>query len=507
MRILLINPPYRANSIHGMGPQIPLGLLAIGGPLIDAGHEVRLLNAEDLRLNNAEIAREARAFAPDAVMTGHSGSTPAHPAALRMLAAVKDALPQALTVYGGVYPTYHAREILRTAPQVDVIVRGEGEAVAVRLAAAIAGGRPLQEVDGIAFRAGADTIETAPAPLIRDLDAYRVGWELIENWDRHQCWGLGRAAIMQFSRGCPHQCSFCGQRMFWQRWRHRDPAQLAAEIEMLHRRHGVRFITMADENPTSSPKLWRQFLEDLAARRLPVSLTASIRASDICRDAALLPLYRRAGFVAILMGLETTDPETIARIGKGSSVNGDMRAIRLLREHGIVSIASHITGFADESWARNWRALRRLIAYDPDLVNAMYATPHDWTDFGRETAASPRAETDLSRWDFRHQVLASPHLRPWQLFFAVKLTELVMHMRPRFLWRMAAHPDADIRRQLRWCWRNAAKVWRAEIAERFRRRGEAKTAERHSSHDEAKPASSWCGRRDSNPHSLSAEGF
>ncbi len=50
MRILLINPHYRATSIHGMGPQVPLGLLMIGGPLIDAGHTVSLINAEALQL-------------------------------------------------------------------------------------------------------------------------------------------------------------------------------------------------------------------------------------------------------------------------------------------------------------------------------------------------------------------------------------------------------------------------------------------------------------------------
>ena len=290
MRILLINPPYRATSIHGMGSQTPLGLLAIGGPLLDAGHEVKLLNAEDLRLSNAEIATMALRYRPDIIMTGHSGSTPAHPATLAMLEAVKAALPGIPTVYGGVYPTFHAQEILTSAPQVDIIVRGEGEATVVMLAQAITAGEKLKDVAGIAFREDGAVIETPSAPLIRDLDAFRIGWELIGDWDRYQCWGMGRAAILQFSRGCPHRCSFCGQREFWQRWRHRDPVKFVDEIEMLYRRHGVSFITFADENPTTSPKRWRCLLEELAARQLPVSLTASIRTSDICRDAAFLPL-------------------------------------------------------------------------------------------------------------------------------------------------------------------------------------------------------------------------
>jgi anaerobic magnesium-protoporphyrin IX monomethyl ester cyclase len=51
------------------------------------------------------------------------------------------------------------------------------------------------------------------APVISDLDAYRVGWELIDH-RRYTYWGNRRAVVVQFSRGCLHQCSYCGQRDF-----------------------------------------------------------------------------------------------------------------------------------------------------------------------------------------------------------------------------------------------------------------------------------------------------
>lgn len=466
MRILLINPPYRAITIHGMGPQVPLGLLSIGGPLIDAGHEVRLLNAEQPMLADAEIVQQVKAFAPDVVMTGHSGSTPAHPIVLRMLSAIKATTSQLVTVYGGVYPSFHARPILESAPQVDIIVRGEGEQVAVQLTKALATKQVLTGVAGISYRDEEGYIvETAPAPVIRDLDACRVGWELIEDWDRHRCWGLGRSAIIQFSRGCPHRCSYCGQREFWVRWRHRDPARLADEIAMLHCHHGVNFITFADENPTTNVKQWRRFLEEMSARAVPVALTAAMRASDICRDVELLPLYKKAGFCAVLIGIETTDAKIIERVGKDSTETVDSEAIRLLRKNGIIAIATHVAGLGDEGWISRWRSFRGMMRYDPDLVNVMYATPHDWTRFGAETAHIDVVEPDMGRWDFRHQVLATSRLKPWQLFLAIKATELALHIRPRVLWRMAFHPDAEMRRQLRWCVWNAAKVWRAEITD------------------------------------------
>src|SRR5437667_9492651 len=101
MRVLLINPPYQTlTSNWGVGHQVPLGLLAVGGPLLDAGHAVRLLDAECLHLSARQILRAVEDFNPDLVMTGHAGSTPAHPVCVAMLAAIKAACPHIITVYG-----------------------------------------------------------------------------------------------------------------------------------------------------------------------------------------------------------------------------------------------------------------------------------------------------------------------------------------------------------------------------------------------------------------------
>ncbi|KWV57605.1 hypothetical protein AS156_38465 [Bradyrhizobium macuxiense] len=82
----------------------------------------------------------------------------------------------------------------------------------------------LGAVAGIAFHDRHGPRATQPAPVIRDLDAYRVGWELIDH-ARYSYWGGLRAVVVQFSRGCPHLCNYCGQRGFWTRWRHRDPVR------------------------------------------------------------------------------------------------------------------------------------------------------------------------------------------------------------------------------------------------------------------------------------------
>ena len=475
MRIMLINPPYRAvTSRHGTGEQIPLGLLSIGGPLIDDGHEVVLLDAEVNQLSTSQITDHASSWRPDLIMTGHAGSTPAHPTVVQLARHLKQALPSVPVIYGGVHPTYHGEKILREEPSIDVIVRGEGERTALLLTRCYATQGDLNEIPGLFLRVGGQVTATSKAEVISDLNQYRIGWELIEDWDLYQCWGAGRAAVIQLSRGCPHNCNYCGQRGYWTQWRYRNPKKVAREIAWLHRAQGVNFVDLADENPTSSPKVWRQFLKALIDEQVPVKLFATIRADDIVRDQDILHLYKQAGIECVLMGIETTNAQTMRQIRKGSTQQEDYQAIQLLRSHRILSMVGCIFGFSDESYSDYRSTLRHLIHYDPDLLNAMYVTPHRWTAFYADNALRQIVEENPTNWDYRHQVLDTGSLRPWQTFLAVKTLEALLHLRPRFILRLLRYPDSSIRQALRWCTINAASVWLDEIFEFFFRTQQTK---------------------------------
>jgi anaerobic magnesium-protoporphyrin IX monomethyl ester cyclase len=472
MKLVFVNPPHPA-----IGSRIPvehlppLGLLMVAGPLVDAGFEVSLLDAEFGPMPVPEIVRDVRSRNPDVILIGHSGSTSGHSSVVQVTRALHEAMPEASIIYGGVYPTYHWEEILRDEPQISFVVRGEGETTALALLKALAAGQSREElaaIPGVACRLAGKSVAAPEAPIIDDLNALRVPWELID-LKRYQYWGERRAVVVQFSRGCVHGCRYCGQREFWRTWRHRDPVAFARELAWLHRVHGVEVINFADENPTTSREAWRQFLQALIAEQVPLILVGSVRADDIVRDADLLPLYKKAGFERFLLGIENYTPRTLKVIRKGGSMETDRRAIALLRQNGILSMATYAVGFEEETITDYLQGLKRFLSYDPDQIQMMYAVPHRWTAFGREQEDRQVVQSDLSCWDYKHQVLENRYMSPWQVFWGAKLIEAVVQLRPRALWRVIGDYDASLRAAMRWYFNIGRRVWFHEIFSFLRR--------------------------------------
>ncbi len=449
MKVACVVPPvhFDINEVgHGYKP--PLGLLALAGPLLDSGFEVELLDADAGHLTSAEVAARIRDGRFDVVLIGHSGAVAGHPSAMECLRAIKDAAPQVITVYGGVYATFAAREILADEPQLDFIVCGEGEETALALLSALRDGQTdLSHLDGLVWRRSGAIAINRPRRPIADLDRYRVAWELVD-WQLYPANdGPGRSAVVQFARGCPHRCTYCGQWSFWRKWRHRSIDSFVDELELLRTRFNVRSLWLADENVGVDRALLRELLEKLAARQLDLHLYIAMRAADVVRDAEMIDLYRRAGIVCLMMGVESLEDAVQARVGKNNPLAITRQAVELLRQNGIFSVLNVIYGLGDETVGSVGRTLGQLRSLNPDFLNALHVTPLPWTAQGLATDAAHLVEPDQRRWDFRKPVIAGRGLGPLALAIAVKLSELLFFLRP--LWLLRCLFDRDrVRRDL-----------------------------------------------------------
>src|SRR5512145_3157633 len=119
-RVVLINPArhFIANE-YGLGYLIPLGLVCIGGPLIDAGFTVKLVDHDLYGWSFQRLIQEVSDFEAGYVLLGHSGSTAAHKTAIKTIQAIHEKLPQIRVVYGGVYPSYADRVVMTECEEID----------------------------------------------------------------------------------------------------------------------------------------------------------------------------------------------------------------------------------------------------------------------------------------------------------------------------------------------------------------------------------------------------
>lgn len=459
-KVLLINAPRGyISSEYGLGYQVPLGLVLIGGPLKDAGYEVKLLDADAKRLSIEEVVAEANCFQPHVIGISHTGSTAAHPQVAKTIKALKKQLPQTLIIYGGVYPTFAFRHIMHSLPEVDFIVRGEGEAVILDLLSTLNQKRPLKEVAGIVWRENNNIVVNKAAPLIENLDKYRPGWELVD-WSLYRLLGW-RSAGVQFSRGCPNSCDFCGQWVFWKTYRHRRPENFIAQLRELVTKYKVEHIWPADEHFCADRDSLVQILKGIIKHKINVSMSINASVDSILRDKDILPLYKQAGIDFIALGVESDNDAVVQGFGK-SSYEMAREALRLLKKHSIISCANVIYGLEDETIATIWKRFWRLRQMDPDFVNATYLTPHFWTPRGSKIPISAIIQPDQGKWGYRNQVVYTPNLAPWQLFIGVKLTEFFLHIRPSRLWRTLLTFDKKTRKFSRRALYRAFIVWLVE---------------------------------------------
>jgi anaerobic magnesium-protoporphyrin IX monomethyl ester cyclase len=464
-RVLLLNPArhFIANK-DGVGYLTPLGLVSIGGPLLDEGFTVRLIDQDAYGWSFKKLINEVGKFQADYVLLGHSGSTAAHKTALKTIHEIKTAFPNLKIIYGGVYPSYADQGILRDCSEIDFIVRGEGEQTIVELIQAIENNTSLEAVDGVTWRNGHQIIANRSRAPIQNLDDYRLGWELLD-WPLYRMFGFKRAAGLQFSRGCPLTCSYCGQWMFWKKWRHRSPENIVEQMKILKQNYGVDYVWFADENFSADKDTLKRLLELIIEADLNLSLNINMTAADVVRDADLIPFYKAAGIDYMVMGVESLKDEVIVNIRKNNPFVISKEAVRLLRQNNILSLTNIIYGLEQESWKTIREKFTNLLEMDSDILNACYIMPHFWTLQGKSVKPADIIQSDLDKWSYRNQVVATPHLRPFELFLGVKLTEALFHLRPQALRRIFFAKDKRYRKIMRSSMWAGIRVILAEIFE------------------------------------------
>jgi anaerobic magnesium-protoporphyrin IX monomethyl ester cyclase len=455
MKVLLISP---ISKVWSSRKHIPLGLGYLAAVLERAGHQVQIYDAvvENEPLGDA-LDRDKFE------LVGISSTTPLINEAWE--AARQAKAHGAITILGGPHPTLLPDESMQR-PEVDLVVRGEGEDAIVEIASNLQSltanllspqcfeRAVWSRIAGLSFRdEHGEIVHNPPRPLREDLDSIPFPAHHLFKIERYANLqpltdGLNpkaRAYTIVTSRGCPYNCIYCSKAITGRIWRPRSPENVVAEWRWLVRDLQATEIGVTDDTMTLDLERAKTICRMLIAEGLNTVPWITIHGINVRNtDEELLRLMKQAGCKRVGFGVESGNQCVLDSIKKQQTVDEVRRAFANAKKVGLETMGFFIFGLPTDTEETMEDTIRLALELDPELANFMIAAPypgtemydiilqeghlfsHDWRDFAIHDEKARFEMGDLT---------AELVERKWREAYRR------FYLRPSRLWRRITSPD------------------------------------------------------------------
>jgi anaerobic magnesium-protoporphyrin IX monomethyl ester cyclase len=421
MRIMLASPE---SHVWNSRAHIHMGLGYLAGSLLAAGYR-------DLTLYDAAVETEPFAAVLERAiregrpydLVGISSPTPLINEAWEAARQAKAA--GAITVLGGPHLTLQPDESIRK-PDVDLVVRGEGEDTLVEITRALEEGRthqglegqaadlPWSAILGLSWKDNTGRVHHNPARLLRD-DVDKIPFPAhqlykIERYTNLQPLTDGldpkaRAYTIVTSRGCPFTCTFCSKPITGDSWRPRSVENVVDEWRWLVRDLHATEIGVTDDIWNRDLDRAKSLCRALIQEGLNTVPWVTVHGMKVnYTDPELFRLMKAAGARRVGFGVESGDPYILSRVvRKGQTLDQVRNAFAWAKAAGLQTMGFFVFGMPEETEETMEKTIQLALELDPDLANFMIAAPypgtklyeliekegnifsHDWADYAIHT--------------------------------------------------------------------------------------------------------------------------
>ncbi|MBN1929932.1 MAG: B12-binding domain-containing radical SAM protein [Chlorobiaceae bacterium] len=250
-------------------------------------------------------------------------------------------------VMGGFHPTAMPEEALDHG-FADIVVIGEGEATFRELVKK----GPSREVKGLVWKENCEFVYTGMRELIMDVDSIRFPLRSIRPERFSEKSGDYTIETIYTSRGCPWKCSFCANDRMHKNWRGRSAENVVDEIALIHDPKKKKLLKIWDANFLTNIKRVEKICDLMIERGLTnFRIVTETRAKDVIRAERILDKLHQVGLRKVGLGIESPNPETLAKMNKQNTLGDISRSIDLLGKHSIGVEGYFIVGHHSETEA------------------------------------------------------------------------------------------------------------------------------------------------------------
>ncbi|MDI6450350.1 B12-binding domain-containing radical SAM protein [Anaerobaca lacustris] len=240
--------------------------------------------------------------------------------------------PEVTTVVGGYKATLEVEYLLERCPNIDMVVRGEGEEI-IR---DICNGRPCKDIRGLSYRENGKVVHNENRPL-PELDGIPFPDRSLRTHDYY--WSqygvrFGRRTFdtVLTTRGCPFKCKFCtfslnplGQK---RSYTERPVESVIEELKQIT----ADIVLFSDDNFFTNIKRSEEICDLIVANGIKKTFVVQARV-DIARHPRVLDKAQRAGFRLFLLGIESPHDWILEQLQKGITQQQIREAFTVLTKY------------------------------------------------------------------------------------------------------------------------------------------------------------------------------
>lgn len=337
--------PYLKDSSFGFGAFPPTGLEYIATALKDHVGKVSLVDLRhERKLHPIDALRRFIETDVDLICVSVSWRSRYQ----RVLELIRRLPADRTIIVGGREATDNVEDILEHCPNVDGVIRGEGELVVQH----IADGEPWDQIEGLSFRRDGQIVHN-PNARLQPIDEIPPPDRSLRRSSYYPRLHGIRLLPVQFdtvlgSRGCPYKCKFCtfslnpfGQKRDYEA---RSVESVVDEIEA----SPARVIMFADDNFFLNAKRVERMCDLIIERGIDKRFCANARI-EVSRHPHVLDKAWRAGFRMLLLGIESPTDRYLEQIDKGFTTAEVREAFNVLRQYPFFYHGYFIYGFLGQT--------------------------------------------------------------------------------------------------------------------------------------------------------------